>query len=84
MPPMPLDTAHGQTLDNTVGAVYLGVVGASMYVLSLENTFVLQLSVWMISSLFGVSSLQTYWYYHQYPRDSLLHKISVSLLVIFG
>ncbi|KAJ7493959.1 hypothetical protein FB451DRAFT_1020590 [Mycena latifolia] len=30
--------------------------------------------------LFGVSSLQVYWYYHYYPHDGLLHKCSVGLL----
>jgi len=30
MPPPLLDSARGQTLDNTAGAVYLGVVGASL------------------------------------------------------
>ncbi|KAF8147697.1 hypothetical protein B0H34DRAFT_279842 [Crassisporium funariophilum] len=49
-----------QTLDNTVGAAFLGVVGASI--------------------LFGITSLQTYWYYHAYRNDSLLHKISVAVL----
>ncbi|KAJ7118083.1 hypothetical protein C8R44DRAFT_878718 [Mycena epipterygia] len=30
--------------------------------------------------LFGVSSLQVYYYYHYYPHDTLLHKCSVALL----
>ncbi|TFK42305.1 hypothetical protein BDQ12DRAFT_719191 [Crucibulum laeve] len=48
------------TLDNTVGAAFLGVVAASF--------------------LFGVTTLQAYWYYHSYPRDTLLHKYSVAIL----
>ncbi|KAJ7171392.1 hypothetical protein C8R46DRAFT_1216961 [Mycena filopes] len=32
--------------------------------------------------LFGVSSLQVYYYYHYYPQDSLLHKLSVGVLWI--
>ncbi|KAJ7156511.1 hypothetical protein C8R43DRAFT_1183878 [Mycena crocata] len=32
------------------------------------------------SILFGVSSLQIYLYYHNYPHDSLLHKFSVGFL----
>ncbi|KAJ7907551.1 hypothetical protein B0H13DRAFT_691203 [Mycena leptocephala] len=30
--------------------------------------------------LFGISSLQVYYYYHYYPHDSFLHKFSVGLL----
>ncbi|KAJ7493960.1 hypothetical protein FB451DRAFT_1215769 [Mycena latifolia] len=30
--------------------------------------------------LFGVSSLQVYWYYHFYPDDGRLHKVSVGIL----
>ncbi|PPQ94270.1 hypothetical protein CVT25_004927 [Psilocybe cyanescens] len=55
----PLSLAE-QTLDNTVGAVLLGVIGASL--------------------LFGITTLQAYWYYHSYPYDSLLHKYSVAIL----
>ena len=31
-----------------------------------------------VCSLFGITTLQAYWYYHSYPNDSLLHKCSVS------
>ncbi|KAJ7257741.1 hypothetical protein C8J57DRAFT_1342687 [Mycena rebaudengoi] len=53
-------SVQAATLDNTLGAVFLGVVVSSI--------------------LFGVSSLQVYWYYHYYPNDSKLHKISVAVL----
>lgn len=32
------------------------------------------------SFLYGITTLQTYWYYHRFHRDSLLHKFSVGLL----
>ncbi|KAL0952276.1 hypothetical protein HGRIS_006566 [Hohenbuehelia grisea] len=44
------------TLDNTIGAAYLGVVGSAI--------------------LFGVSNLQTYIYYTQYPHDWRWQKFS--------
>ncbi|KAF5380329.1 hypothetical protein D9757_007963 [Collybiopsis confluens] len=56
-------TGHGvvdQTLNNTLGAVFLGIVGATF--------------------LFGVTTLQTYLYYHHYDRDTHLHKIAVAVL----
>ncbi|KAF8956754.1 hypothetical protein BDZ97DRAFT_1925126 [Flammula alnicola] len=62
MAPTSLLSLANQTLDNTVGALLLGVVGASL--------------------LFGITTLQTYWYYHSYPNDSRLHKCSVALLWI--
>ncbi|KAK7055810.1 hypothetical protein R3P38DRAFT_3565622 [Favolaschia claudopus] len=49
-----------QTLDNTLGAVFIGVVVSCI--------------------LFGVSALQVYLYYHYYPNDSRLHKLSVAVL----
>ncbi|KAK7017411.1 hypothetical protein R3P38DRAFT_1326834 [Favolaschia claudopus] len=49
-----------QTLDNTLGAVFIGVVVSCI--------------------LFGVSALQVYLYYHYYPTDSRLHKLSVAVL----
>jgi hypothetical protein len=48
------------TLDNTVGAVFIGIAVASF--------------------IFGVTTLQAYTYYHRYPNDSLLHKLSVAVL----
>ncbi|KAF9478010.1 hypothetical protein BDN70DRAFT_880548 [Pholiota conissans] len=60
MAPMQLLSLTNSTIDNTVGAIVLGVVGASF--------------------LFGITTLQAYWYYHSYPSDSLLHKCSVALL----
>ncbi|KAJ7813662.1 hypothetical protein B0H14DRAFT_2778412 [Mycena olivaceomarginata] len=57
---MSVYSTQAQTLDNTLGAVFLGVVVSCI--------------------LFGVSALQVYYYYHYYPNDSLLHKLSVALL----
>jgi hypothetical protein len=62
MAPTPLFSLAHQTLDNTVGVILLGIVGASI--------------------LFGITTLQTYWYYHGYPNDSLLYKCSVAVLWI--
>jgi len=62
MAPTPLLSLTHQTIDNTLGAIVLGMVGASM--------------------LFGITTFQTYWYYHCYPNDSTLHKYSVALLWI--
>lgn len=62
MAPIPLLSLTNRTLDNTLGAIILGMVGSSM--------------------LFGITTLQTYWYYHCYPNDSTLHKCSVALLWI--
>ncbi|TFK21449.1 hypothetical protein FA15DRAFT_672567 [Coprinopsis marcescibilis] len=50
------------TLHNTIGAAFLGVVGAAF--------------------LFGITTLQIYYYYHSYPNDIRLHKISVGVLGI--
>ncbi|KAF5376642.1 hypothetical protein D9615_007877 [Tricholomella constricta] len=55
-----MPSLEGPTLDNTVGALLLGLVGSAF--------------------LYGVTTLQAYWYYHCFHRDSLLHKCSVSLL----
>ncbi|KAH6912262.1 hypothetical protein BKA70DRAFT_829806 [Coprinopsis sp. MPI-PUGE-AT-0042] len=49
-----------QTLDNTVGAIFLGVIGAGF--------------------LFGVNTLQLGYYFHSFPNDIVLHKVSVALL----
>ncbi|KAJ7191266.1 hypothetical protein GGX14DRAFT_528867 [Mycena pura] len=59
---MAVFSTQAPTLDNTLGALFLGVVISSI--------------------LFGVSSLQVYYYYHYYPRDSVLHRISVGVLWI--
>lgn len=48
------------TIDNTVGAVFLGLLGAC--------------------ALFGVTSVQAYLYFHNYPDDARLHKVSVVIL----
>ncbi|KAJ6623272.1 hypothetical protein B0H10DRAFT_2213659 [Mycena sp. CBHHK59/15] len=55
-----LTSLEPQTLSNTLGAVFMGVVLSCI--------------------LFGVSTLQVYWYYHWYPHDGILHKGSVGLL----
>jgi len=62
MAPTPLLSLADQTLDNTIGAMFLGIVAATF--------------------LFGITTLQTYWYYHTYPNDSILHKCSVTILWI--
>ena len=66
----------GVTLDNTLGAFFLGVSVSSMFVASSP------VSSFLIppASLFGVSSLQVYFYYHFYPDDGLLHKVAVAVL----
>ncbi|KAF8188684.1 hypothetical protein BJ912DRAFT_391935 [Pholiota molesta] len=60
MAPVALLSLANSTIDNTVGAIFLGVVGASL--------------------LFGITTLQAYWYYHSYYNDSRLHKCAVALL----
>jgi len=55
-----MTSLEAPTLNNTVGALLISVVGASL--------------------LYGTTTLQAYWYYHHYPRDSLLHKISIATL----
>ncbi|KAF8868475.1 hypothetical protein CPB84DRAFT_1807936 [Gymnopilus junonius] len=60
MAPTPLLSLADQTLDNTIGAILIGIVGAAL--------------------VFGITTLQTYWYYHTYPNDALLHKCSVAVL----
>ncbi|RDB17544.1 hypothetical protein Hypma_001182 [Hypsizygus marmoreus] len=55
-----MPSLHAPTIDNTVGAAYLGVVGSAF--------------------LYGVTTLQMYWYYHQFDRDPWLHKYSVAIL----
>jgi len=51
---------QAQTLENTVGAAFLGVVFSSMF--------------------FGFTSLQAYYYFHNYPSDRKLFKVSVAVL----
>ncbi|KAJ3511730.1 hypothetical protein NLJ89_g3930 [Agrocybe chaxingu] len=48
---------------------------------SLDNTVgAALLGVVAAAFLFGVTTLQAYWYYHSYPNDSLVHKCSVGIL----
>ncbi|KJA24830.1 hypothetical protein HYPSUDRAFT_200106 [Hypholoma sublateritium FD-334 SS-4] len=62
MPTEALISLANQSVNNTVGAIILGGVGASI--------------------LFGITTLQAYWYYHAYPSDSRLHKCAVAILWI--
>ncbi|KAF9461355.1 hypothetical protein BDZ94DRAFT_816290 [Collybia nuda] len=55
-----MPSLQGPTIDNTVGAIFLGVVGAAF--------------------LYGVTTLQAYWYYHRFTKDSRVHKYSVGIL----
>ncbi|KAJ6458586.1 hypothetical protein C8R47DRAFT_148782 [Mycena vitilis] len=59
---MSLSSPQPPPLDNSLGAVFIGLVLSCM--------------------LFGVSSLQVYYYYHYYPNDNRLHKVSVGILWI--
>ncbi|KAF7329432.1 hypothetical protein MKEN_00205300 [Mycena kentingensis (nom. inval.)] len=54
--------SQAPTLDNTIGAIYLGVMFSCV--------------------LFGISALQVYLYYHFYPSDLRLYKVSVAVLSI--
>lgn len=75
------------TLNNTVGALFLGVLIAMLWV-ALSSPFPrTRLSGVDIDddsgySLFAITTLQTYWYYFLYPKDSQLHKFSVSQIGI--
>jgi hypothetical protein len=70
-----------QAVDNTLGALFLGVAVSCMWViLNPEATMVLTRA----RRLFGVSALQVYYYYHYYPNDSLLHKVSVRHVPLFS
>ncbi|EKM74781.1 hypothetical protein AGABI1DRAFT_132898 [Agaricus bisporus var. burnettii JB137-S8] len=60
MAPTTLPSLESVTLDNTVGALFTGVLAAVF--------------------LFGVTTLNMYWYYHLYPKDNLLHKWAVAVL----
>ncbi|PPQ66420.1 hypothetical protein CVT26_011289 [Gymnopilus dilepis] len=48
---------------------------------TLDNTIgAILVGIVFAAFLFGITTLQTYWYYHTYPNDSLLHKSSVAVL----
>lgn len=50
---------------------------------TLNNTVgAVLLGAFCASVLFGITTLQTYWYYHTYPSDSRLHKWAVAILWI--
>jgi hypothetical protein len=74
---MSVYSTQAQTLDNTLGAVFLGVVVSCMCVIA-PITPHLSCLLTHGRRLFGVSALQVYYYYHYHPNDSLLHKLSVS------
>ena len=63
------------TLDNTIGASYLGSAAASMYVLSRLCTV---RGVFTRRRLYGITLVQTYMYYLTYPNDWTFQRISVS------
>ncbi|KAF4611525.1 hypothetical protein D9613_003607 [Agrocybe pediades] len=55
-----LSSLSEQTLNNTIGAIMLGMIGGTL--------------------IFGMSTLQTFWYYKTFPNDSSVHKYSVATL----
>ncbi|KAK0471245.1 hypothetical protein IW261DRAFT_1425368 [Armillaria novae-zelandiae] len=58
----PVTSVVAETIDNTLGAVFLGLSTACF--------------------LFGITTLQAYVYFHKYPRDTTLHRLSVGILYI--
>jgi len=68
------------TIENTVGAAFLGCVAASMYVL--YPAFLFGMVSYSRSRLFGVTLLQVYLYYIHYSKDWVFQKIAVSLLLL--
>ena len=68
------------TIENTVGAAFLGCVAASMYVL--YSAFLFGMVSHSRSRLFGVTLLQVYLYYIHYSKDWVFQKIAVSLLLL--
>ena len=73
----PLTSLTTTTLDNTLGAAFLGVVAASMYV---QQAFPTGMSLNHPGRLYGSTLVQTYMFYHNYPQDSILNKCSVAIL----
>ncbi|KAK0229411.1 hypothetical protein EDD85DRAFT_850386 [Armillaria nabsnona] len=58
----PLVSLVPETIDNTLGAVFLGLLSACF--------------------LFGITTLQAYFYFHNYPRDTIVHRLSVGVLYL--
>ncbi|KAJ8473571.1 hypothetical protein ONZ45_g16253 [Pleurotus djamor] len=80
------------SLDNTIGAAYLGVCFAAMYVF-LHSTrlpsplYPLFLNseltdTGVVNRLFGITNLQTYIYFSRYPNDYLWQRVSVTALYL--
>ena len=70
------------TLGNTIGAALLGAISASVYVhIPCLSTFCPWLIVWpvSVSSLFGITMVQVYTYYHNFPKDWKVQKYAVCL-----
>jgi len=68
------------TLDNTWGAIYLGVVFSAMYVPACISPawHVTPWPFWAVRRFFGITNVQSYNYYIRYPRDWMVYRISVS------
>lgn len=64
------------TLNSTFGATFIGVlVSAVLVFISFDN--ILRCVAHFSTSLFGVTNLQLYVYFHTYPNDWMGHKLSV-------
>lgn len=71
---------EGQTLDNMLGSLFIGSVLAAVYV---ELVFFRSGSTDPTRRLYGVTSLQSYWYYHWfYKRDATVHRIAVRRYIL--
>ena len=70
---MGLSSLQSTTLDNTLGAIFVGVAVSSLYVVLCPQVLIRLRK----RSVFGITTLQVCTYYHRYPGDSLLHKSSV-------
>ena len=68
-----------RTLENTVGAAYIGVVASAMYVLDPRTITASRMTILHPDSLFGVTNLQTFFFFRNFSRDRLYLKIFVSL-----
>ncbi|KAF7303944.1 NAD(P)-binding protein [Mycena indigotica] len=75
----PITQAHPPALDNSLGAILLGVVVSAM---SVAFRFFIANAEQDLNRLFGSTTQHVYYYYHYYPHDSPLQKIAVALLWI--
>ncbi|KAF5314365.1 hypothetical protein D9619_011947 [Psilocybe cf. subviscida] len=56
-------------------------ISMSAQTVDIDNTAgVLLLSLFGASFIYGITTLQAYWYYHSYPNDSRVNKTSVAAL----